>query len=174
LIINANVWPGKPPTIEAPRPAVVIPTEPAPTLPPTPIEGSPAIVQVPSDVLPIERLRKLNVYDLSNEKVGQIEDVLFGRDGKLAFYIVGVGDWVVGGQGKNIAVPFSAVKFETAMTTTETPSMGATVKYPTATTGAAAPGAKLILYMTKDAMVKAPKQKFDPSAMTWVPDPAAR
>src|SRR5262245_55853317 len=73
-VIYTYVWPGKPPVPTPPPvvvpPPAVVPVPPA--LPPT--EIGPAISQVPSDALP--HLWKLPVYDPSNAKVGQIEDVL--------------------------------------------------------------------------------------------------
>ena len=139
------VWPGKPPiSIEAPAPTPVnIPAVPDPT----PIDDSPAIALVLSDVVPIAQLKKLFVYGPSNEKVGQIEDVLVGNDGKVVAYIVGVGGGFLGGQQKDISVPLKAVEFK-KQDNTWTP----------------------ILYMSKDAVQQAPRQKFD--GMMWVPDPA--
>ena len=143
-VIYTYVWPGKPPVptpppVVVPTPAVV-PVPPA--LPPT--EIGPAISQVPSDALP--HLWKLPVYDPSNAKVGQIEDVLVSKDGAVIGYIVGVGGGFLGGQGKNIAVPFKAVGF-------------------TMKDGSTFP----VLYMTKDAVQSAPKQTFDQYKMKWVP-----
>jgi PRC-barrel domain len=145
------VWPGKPPavSIEAPPPVVVPdPSPPAVPVPPAvrPTEIGPAISQVPSDALP--HLWKLPVYDPSNAKVGQIEDVLISKNGAVIGYIVGVGGGFLGGQGKNIAVPFKAVGF-------------------TMKDGSTFP----VLYMTKDAVQSAPKQTFDQYKMKWVPDP---
>lgn len=164
-VVYTYVWPGKPPPIETPQPAsIVTPAE--PTLPSTPIDDNPAIARVPSDALPVTRLKNLMVYDLSNEKVGKIEDVLLNHDGKIVVFIVGVGDWVVGSQGKNIAVPFDAVKFETLPVVPTRPAVSP-IK-----TGDFNGQTKPVLHMSKDAMLKAPRQKFDPTTMTWVPDPA--
>jgi len=147
--VYTYVWPGKPPavSIEAPPPVVVPDPSPAvvPVPPaPRPTEIGPAISQVPSDALP--HLWKLPVYDPSNAKVGQIEDVLISKDGAVIGYIVGVGGGFLGGQGKNIAVPFKAVGF--------TMKDGSTFT---------------VLYMTKDAVQSAPKQTFDQYKMKWVP-----
>ena len=51
------------------------------------------------------------VYDSSNAKVGLIEDVLVGQDGKVVAYILNVGKWY-GGLGKYIAVPFQAMEIK--------------------------------------------------------------
>jgi hypothetical protein len=147
------VWPGKPPVPppagvlqEAPTPPVA-PNSPIPAEPPAGFDPAmaAAVKQVPSNALPTMRLWKLPVYDPSNAQVGQIEDVLVGHDGKVVAYIVGVG--VGSGQSKNIAVPFQAVQFRND-------------------------NARAVLFMTKDAVQSAPKQKFDQYKMNWVPDTA--
>jgi PRC-barrel domain len=171
--VYTYVWPGKPPavSIETPTPPPVV----VPDAPPraTPIEdkNSPlistgpvtpdlaarvptskvpreveAISQIPSDVLP--SLRNTDIY-LSDAKVGQIKDVLVSYDGTLVGYIVGVDDRFLGDQGKDIAVPSEAVGF--------TMRSGRFAR---------------VLYMTKDAVKSAPKQKFDNYKMRWVPDTA--
>jgi PRC-barrel domain protein len=104
--------------------------------------------QVPSDVVPSLRNMDIYIYP-SDAKVGQIKDVLVSYDGTLTGYIVGVGDQFVGGQGKDIAVPSQAVGF----------TMKGGRTFP-------------VLYMTKDAVKNAPKQKFDDYKMKWVPDTA--
>jgi sporulation protein YlmC with PRC-barrel domain len=151
-VVYTYVWPGKPPTwIDAPAPTIDVPA--APALPaPAPSDVSPAIAHVPPDALPVEQLRKLNVYDLSNAKIGRMEDVLFSHDGKVVAYIVGVDGGFLGGQGKDIAVPFEAVQFKKKDDNTWMP----------------------VLNMSKDAVQNAPKQTFDPAAMKWkfVPVPA--
>jgi hypothetical protein len=148
-VVYTYVWPGKPPaieppaspTIETPAPVVVPPA-------PPPAVFGPAISQVPSDALPIKNLWKAYLYDLTDAKIGQIEDVLVGQDGKVVAYIVGIGGEFLGGQQKDIAVPFQAVQFKKRDDSTWSP----------------------VLYMTKDAVKNAPKQKFDPAIMMWVPD----
>jgi len=52
------------------------------------------ISQLPSDALSVaSHLSKVDVYDSSNAKVGLIEDVLVGQDGKVVAYILNVGEW---------------------------------------------------------------------------------
>jgi hypothetical protein len=104
--------------------------------------------QVPSDVLPSLRM-DIGIYDPSDAKVGQIKDVLVGHDGKVVGFIVGVSDSFLGGQGKDIAVPFQAVQFRKKDD-----------------------NARAVLFITKDAVQSAPKQKFDQYKMNWVPDTA--
>jgi len=104
------------------------------------------ISQLPSDALPVaSHLSKVDVYDSSNAKVGLIEDVLVGQDGKVVAYILNVGEWY-GGLGKYIAVPFQAME----------------IKKKDDNTWA-------VLFMTKDAVQSAPQQKFDQNQRKWVP-----
>jgi PRC-barrel domain len=104
------------------------------------------ISQLPSDALPVaSHLSKADVYDSSNAKVGLIEDVLVGQDGKVVAYILNVGEWY-GGLGKYIAVPFQAMEIKKKDDS-----------------------AWAVLFMTKDAVQSAPQQKFDQSQRKWVP-----
>jgi len=104
------------------------------------------ISQLPSDALSVaSHLSKVDVYDSSNAKVGLIEDVLVGQDGKVVAYILNVGEWY-GGLGKYVAVPFQAME----------------IKKKDDSTWA-------VLFMTKDAVQSAPQHKFDQYQRKWVP-----
>ena len=104
------------------------------------------ISQLPPDALPVaSHLSKVDVYDSSNAKVGLIEDVLVGQDGKVVAYILNVGEWY-GGLGKYIAVPFKAMEIKKRDDS-----------------------AWAVLFMTKDAVQSAPQQKFDQNQRKWVP-----
>jgi len=52
-------------------------------------------------------LRGTNVYGANNESVGDIQDLLIDRQGKIVAMIVGVGGFLGIGQ-KNVAIPFDA------------------------------------------------------------------
>jgi sporulation protein YlmC with PRC-barrel domain len=52
------------------------------------------------------KLIGLNVYNQSNEKVGDINDLILGPDGKIANAVIGVGGFLGMGE-KLVAVPFS-------------------------------------------------------------------
>jgi PRC-barrel domain protein len=115
-------------------------------LAPAQAQQSSPISQLPSDALPVaSHLSKADVYDSSNAKVGLIEDVLVGQDGKVVAYILNVGEWY-GGLGKYIAVPFQAME----------------IKKKDDSTWA-------VLFMTKEAVQSAPQQKFDQNQRKWVP-----
>ena len=89
---------------------------------------------------------KQSVYDPSDNKIGEIMDVLVAPDGKATALIVGVGGFLGAGE-KDVAVPFSAVKH--------------TMK-----------NQKIYLIMdtTKDALKAAPGFKYDRAKTTWVPE----
>jgi sporulation protein YlmC with PRC-barrel domain len=89
---------------------------------------------------------KQNVYDPSDQKIGEIKDVLITKDGKVGAFIVAVGGFVGMGE-KDVAVPFEDVK-----------------------------GVKkndkwyLTMQANKDELKNAPGLKYDRSATRWVPD----
>jgi len=100
---------------------------------------------VPTDSLTVTDWYKQDVYDPSNNKLGQIADVLVGQNGQIAALIIGVSGSV--GADKDVAVNFSAVK----QTTKDN---------------------KVYLTMnaTKDSLEAAPGFKYDRNKTGWVPD----
>jgi sporulation protein YlmC with PRC-barrel domain len=50
-----------------------------------------------------------SVYDPSGNKIGDITDVIMGRDNKIEGFVIGVGGFLGAGE-KDVAVPFDAVK----------------------------------------------------------------
>jgi sporulation protein YlmC with PRC-barrel domain len=105
---------------------------------------------VPSSSLTVTDWYKQDVYDQSNNKIGQIMDVLVGQDGQVNALIVGVGGFLGAGE-KDVAVSFNTVK--------------ATMK-----------DNKIYLTMntTKDALKAAPGFKYDRDKTAWVPDASSR
>jgi sporulation protein YlmC with PRC-barrel domain len=74
--------------------------------------ATPVQSQVP-DTLPahsttVTNYYKQNVYDPSDVKIGEITDVLLGKDGKVEAFIISVGGFLGLGE-KDVAVPFTAV-----------------------------------------------------------------
>src|SRR5919204_2213455 len=65
--------------------------------------GSPAqaMSSIPAESVTITHWYKQSVYDPSDTKIGEIEDVLVDRSGKATAFIIGVG---------GVAVPFNAVQ----------------------------------------------------------------
>ena len=106
--------------------------------------------QMPADALTVTDWYKQDVYDPSNNKIGEIMDVLVAPDGHTTALIVGVGGFLGAGE-KDVAVPFSAVKH--------------TMK-----------NQKIYLTMdtTKDALKSAPGFKYDKEKTSWVPDTASK
>lgn len=178
-VVYTYVWPGKPPISIEPSaaPAVNVPAS-TPTPPIVDPDAAPQAATeaatapaetVPGDRipegLPITSTRKLLVYLNSSDssfpfstgsqlppfdKLGQIEHVQVGNDGKVVFYIVNVGDWF--GSEKDIAVPSQKVtwlKGQNYWTKQDawTP----------------------VVSMTKADVQNAPKQTFDPAANKWLP-----
>lgn len=54
-------------------------------------------------------LKAKNVYDRSDARIGVINDLVIGRDGRVAAVVVGVGGFLGLGE-KNVGVPFEDIK----------------------------------------------------------------
>ena len=63
---------------------------------------------LPSEAMTVTDWYKQNVYDLNENKIGDIKDVLVDKSGKVVALIVGVGGFLGAGE-KDVAVPFEAV-----------------------------------------------------------------
>jgi sporulation protein YlmC with PRC-barrel domain len=105
---------------------------------------------IPTNSVTVADWYKQNVYDPSNNKIGEIMDVLVSPEGRATALIVGVGGFLGAGE-KDVAVPFAAVKH--------------TMK-----------DKKIYLTMdtTKDALKAAPGVKYDKEKTSWVPDTATK
>jgi sporulation protein YlmC with PRC-barrel domain len=56
------------------------------------------------------KLTGLNVYDSQNNKIGDINELLIGQDGKIEAVVVGIGGFL--GMGEhNVAIPMNEVKW---------------------------------------------------------------
>ena len=101
---------------------------------------------VPGNSVTMNDWYKQNVYDGSNNKIGEIMDVLVSPEGKVTALIVGVGGFLGMGE-KDVAVPFEAVKHERRDN-------------------------KIYLTMntTKDELKGAPGVRYDRTTTTWMPD----
>jgi sporulation protein YlmC with PRC-barrel domain len=89
---------------------------------------------------------KQNVYDLSNNTIGTIDDVLINTDGRVSALIVGVGGFLGVGE-KDVAIPFRAIRASRKDNNTWV----------------------LVLNTTKDALKTAPGFTYDKTTTTWVP-----
>jgi sporulation protein YlmC with PRC-barrel domain len=124
---------------------------PAPQMAPR-AEPAPAVrimTNVPADNQTVTRWYKQNVYDPSDNKIGEVMDVLVDHEGKIGVLIVGVGGFVGVGE-KDVAVPFNAVQFKTKDNNKWYPVMNT----------------------TKDALQTAPGYKYDRTTMMWTSETA--
>jgi len=101
---------------------------------------------VPSSSKTVTDWYKQDVYDPSNSKIGKIDDVLVSDSGQVNALVVGVGGFLGAGE-KDVAVPFSAVKW----TTKDNKNY-------------------LTLAATKDDLKSAQGLKYDSNKTAWVPD----
>jgi sporulation protein YlmC with PRC-barrel domain len=108
--------------------------------------GTQFTTSVPKDSATVTDWYKQSVYDPSDNKIGEVMDVLVAPDGHVTALILGVGGFLGAGE-KDVAVPFSAVKH-------------------------AMKDKKIYLTMntTKDALKAAPGLKYDRERTSWVPD----
>src|SRR4029450_11933140 len=104
------------------------------------------LASLPSDALPInENYYNQSVYDRQDNDIGDLNDIVLDKEGKVSAVIIGVGGFLGAGE-KNVAVPFSALKV--------TEKDGKTY---------------LVIDPTKEALEKAPAFTFDRAKRQWVP-----
>ena len=63
---------------------------------------------VPGDAVTVTNWYKQNVYDSSNNKIGEVEDVLVNKNGQITAVIISVGGFL-GMDTKDVAAPFQAI-----------------------------------------------------------------
>ena len=108
-------------------------------------EPAPTISNLPSGVLPVSDYYNQSVYDAKENKIGDINDLLLDKEGKVSAVILGVGGFLGAGE-KNVAVPFNAIKL--------TDKNGK--RY-------------LVMDTTKEALNSAPGYTFDRTKKEWIP-----
>jgi len=125
----------------------------APTPAPTPgtatvgVGGDTKIMtDVPPNSMPVTNFYKQNVYDPSNNKIGDVDDVLVGADGKISALVIGVGGFLGIGE-KHVIVPFTAVKADRKDNKWQ-----------------------LVMNSSKDELKAAPGFKYDRTNTVWVKD----
>ncbi len=104
-----------------------------------------SLTSLPSGALPISDYYNQSVYDSQDNKIGDVNDLLVDKDGKVSAVIVGVGGFLGAGE-KNVAVPFTALKL----------SEKNGKRY-------------LVMDTTKEALNNAPGYTFDRNSYQWVP-----
>ena len=104
------------------------------------------LTALPSEDWPATNWYKQSVYDLADNKVGEIADLLIDHDGKNTAVLIGVGGFLGMGE-KYVAVPFDAVHFKKKDNSW----------YP-------------VMNTTKDALKNAPGYRYDRNAQRWTPE----
>ncbi len=106
---------------------------------------SQTLATLPSDASTVTKWYKQDVYDPSENKIGEIRDVLVDNDGKISAFIVSVGGFL-GMAEKHVAVPFDNIH----------ETQGRRDRW-------------LAMNTTKDALKSAAGYKYDRGKATWVP-----
>ena len=138
---NPEAAPPAPPPREAIQPGQPSPeaalSSPAP-------KGTETMTAVPGEAVSVAEYYKQNVYDASDNAIGEISDVLLDKEGRATAVIVSVGGFLGLGT-KYVSVPFNALRV--------------TEK-----------GGKRYLVMdtTKDALMSAPGYQYDKTTGQWV------
>jgi hypothetical protein len=101
---------------------------------------------MPGDAVTVTNWYKQNVYDSSDNKIGEIVDVLMNKGGQVTTVILSVGGFL-GMDTKDVAAPFKAIH--------------ATMK-----------DNKwwLVINTIKDALKTAPGYRYDKNSTMWVSD----
>ena len=73
-------------------------------------DGAATSTQTMSDQISASALLNENVVNAANETIGDVNDVLLDKNGKVASVIVGVGGFLGMGE-KNVALDFDQLKF---------------------------------------------------------------
>ena len=102
------------------------------------------ITTMPADAVTVTDWYKQNVYDPSENKIGEIVDVLVNKNGQVSAVTVG---GFLGMDTKDVAAPFKAI-----YATTKDNKWWLTMN------------------TTKDALKSAPGYKYDKTSTTWVSD----
>jgi putative membrane protein len=101
--------------------------------------------KLPADAISISTYYNEDVYDTHDNKIGDVNDILLDKDGRLSTAIIGVGGFLGVGE-KDVAVPFNALKV------------------------AEKEGDRyLVINATKEAFEKAPGYVHDQGKGVWVP-----
>jgi sporulation protein YlmC with PRC-barrel domain len=110
---------------------------------------SQTLATLPPGASTVTNWYKQDVYDPSENKIGEISDVLVDKDGKISAFIVSVGGFLGMGE-KHVAVPFDNVR------ETHGEVRGGRERW-------------LTMNTTRDALKSAAGFKYDRGKATWVP-----
>jgi sporulation protein YlmC with PRC-barrel domain len=144
LLVSGGVF--AQPTSETPQPAPSAPeAQPAPEPMPSAPKGA-ETAAVPGDSVSVTDYYKQNVYDTSDNAIGEISDVLLDKDARVTAVILSVGGFL-GLGAKYVSVPFNALRM----------TEKAGKRY-------------LVMDTTKDALISAPGYQYDKTKGQWVPE----
>ena len=126
------------------------------------------------------KLVGLNVYNSTNEKIGDINELITDSSGKIDIVVIGAGGFL--GMGEhNVGIPFSQVKFVNEPVKTSSATTGSGMATTTTTTSSTAKDHPdhAMVNMTKDQLKALPAFKYasDTSTTrttTTAPAPANR
>jgi sporulation protein YlmC with PRC-barrel domain len=76
---------------------------------PSPPKGGEKMTAEPGDSVSVTEYYKQNVYDTSDNTIGEVSDVLLDKDGHLTAVILSVGG-LLGLGTKYVSVPFNALR----------------------------------------------------------------
>jgi sporulation protein YlmC with PRC-barrel domain len=80
------------------------------TAPTQPAGAGQVMTQMPPNLMRGSQLMGIDVYGADNQKIGDIDEVLVDRQGKIHGFVVGVGGFLGIGQ-KDVAIPFDQVQW---------------------------------------------------------------
>jgi len=130
---------------EAAKPETAPPPEAAQPMPSAP-KGAEKMTAEPGDSVSVTEYYKQNVYDTSDNTIGEVSDVLHDKDGHVTAVILSVGGFL-GLGAKYVSVPFNALRI------TEKDDK----RY-------------LVMDATKEALTSAPGYQYDKTTGKWVPE----
>lgn len=96
------------------------------------------MTQMSADQIMASKLIGTRVIGANNESIGDINDVLIDRSGRVVAAVVGVGGFLGIGE-KDVAVPFNSLEFATREQVSAMSGSGVSTTGSTATTGTTAP-----------------------------------
>jgi hypothetical protein len=108
------------------------------------------LTTLPADASTVTNYYKQNVYDPSDNKIGEVTDLLVQKDGKIPAVMIAVGGFLGMGE-KDVAVAFDALQ-----PTTKNDKV------------------HLVMNTTKDALKSASGFKYDRNTGKWIPESSAK
>ena len=130
---------------EAAKPETAPPPEAAQPMPSAP-KGAEKMTAEPGDSVSVTEYYKQNVYDTSDNTIGEVSDVPLDKDGHVTAVILSVGGFL-GLGAKYVSVPFNALRI------TEKDGK----RY-------------LVMDATKETLTSAPGYQYDKTTGKWVPE----